>query len=141
MLRTGFFQVKDETAPIVKAVTIKSASCAGSMREDAEGEQTFTVEVELARARPEESVLRFEIEDETEANREDSDCEDCAGIRDIDYKADIAPLRIPAKTTKKWTTTLTVTSADNDEEDGDKVFMLKAFLGDEHACHRPIHDL
>ena len=98
MLRTGFFQVKDETAPIVKAVTIKSESCAGSMREDAVGEQTFTVEVELARERPEESLLRFEIEDETEANREDSDCEDCAGIRDIDYKADILPLRIPPKT-------------------------------------------
>ena len=130
MLRTGFFQVKDETAPIVKAVTIKSQSCAGSMREDTAGEQTFTVEVELARARPEESVLRFEIEDETEANREDSDCDDCAGIRDIDYKADILPLRIPPKTTK-GTTTLTVTSADNEDEDGDKIFMLKAFLADE----------
>ena len=133
MVRTGFFEVKDETAPIVKAVTIKSASCAGSMREDAEGPQTFTVEVELARERPEESVLRFEIEDETEANREDSDCDDCVGIRDIDYEADVGELRIPAKTLKK-TTTLTVTSRDNDEEDGDKVFLLKAFLADEEPA-------
>ena len=130
MVRTGFYEIKDEADPIVKAVTIKSESCAGSMREDAEGTQTFTVEVELARERPEVSALRFEIEDETEANREDSDCDDCVGIRDIDYTADIAPLRIPAKT-KKGTTTLTVTSVDNNEEDGDKVFLLKAFLADE----------
>ena len=130
MVRTGFFEVKDEADPIVKAVTIKSASCAGSMREDAEGTQTFTVEVELARKRPEVSALRFEIEDETEANREDSECDDCVGIRDIDYEADMGELRIPAQTLK-GTTTLTVTSRDNDEEDGDKVFLLKAFLADE----------
>ena len=135
MVRTGFYQVKDEAASIVKAVTIKSKSCAGSMREDDEGEQSFTVEVELARERPEVSALRFEIEDESEANSADLGedelaCDTCAGYRDIDYKADIEPLRIPAKM-KKGTTTLRVTASDNEEEDGDKIFLLKAFIGDE----------
>ena len=59
--------------------------------------------------------------------------EDCAGIRDIDYTADIGSLEIPRGQTT-GTTTLTVNSFDNDEEDGAKIFLLKAFLGDDTAA-------
>ncbi len=115
MVRAGFFQVKDEPDPIVKSVKIVP----GMMREE-EGERTFKVEVELSRKRPSPSHLEFEIEDATEDG-----CEDCAGIRDIDYTADIVPLTIGANQTK-GTTDITVSPVDNDEEDEAKVFVLKA---------------
>ena len=122
MVRAGFFEVKDLPSQIVKEVKIVP----GSMREE-EGTREFAVNVTLTRKRPEPSVLRFEIEDGTE---NDADCGDCAGIRDIDYTADIQPLTIPANT-DKGSTTITVTSKDNDVEDEAKVFQLKAFLGSE----------
>ena len=122
MVRAGFFQIKDLPSQIVKEVKIVP----GSMREE-EGTKTFDVNITLTRKRPEPSILRFEIEDGTES---DADCGDCAGIRDIDYTADIEPLTIAANV-DKGTTKITITSKDNDVEDEAKVFQLKARLGSE----------
>ena len=122
MVRAGFFLVKDEPDPIVKSVKIVP----GMMREE-EGERTFNVEIELSRKRPNPSHLEFEIEDATEP-----DCDDCAGVRDIDYTANIVPLTIPAKETK-GTTTISVKPVDNDEEDEAKVFILRAAVASTEA--------
>ena len=122
MVRAGFFQVKDEPDPIVKSVAIVP----GMMREE-EGERTFEVRIELSRKRPNPSHLEFEIEDATEP-----DCDDCAGVRDIDYTANIVPLTIGAKETK-GTTTITVKPVDNDEEDEAKVFILRAAVASTEA--------
>ena len=127
MVRAGFLKVDDLTKPIVEKVVINPSF----MREE-EGILTFDVDVTLSRLRPDASRVKFEIEDETE--RDDcapsEDGLDCAGIRDVDFLADIESIVINPKT-KTGQAKLTVESIDNDEEDEAKVFVLKAFVGDE----------
>ena len=68
--------------------------------------------------------MDFEIKDDTE-----STCDTCVGRRDVDYTAEMVEgLTLNPRVTT-GTAKIRVVSNDNEDEDGDKVFQLRASVG------------
>ena len=100
------------------------------IREDA-GETEIVLEVSLDYVPTANTAVQFTIVDSPSG---DSDFDDDTEVatRDVDYRAQVAPLSISAGQTKGWTT-LTIVPRDNSEQSLAKVFTVTASVGGTRA--------
>ena len=112
-----FFEIKD--TPLAEVKDDGLTASPSSIREEA-GRQEITLKVVLARALLDDESVSFTI---------DSDTSDLPGKRDEDYTVAIADLTIPAGATE-GTTTLTLIPKNNTAADGEKIFRVRAEVGE-----------